>query len=94
MNEQVSLKRFRSWFRRSWRKLVSPIGRGYQHNTSGNVRMENATLPSEQDVKSQASRIYDALDARGYGIIKRQAVAEALPDNRVSMQLVSRLISA
>lgn len=56
--------------------------------------MEHATLPSEQDVKSQASRIYDALDARGYGIIKRQAVAEALPDNRVSMQSFPRLVAA
>lgn len=44
-------------------------------------------MPSPQDVKRQASRIYDALDARGYGVIKRQTVAEALPDNRVSMKL-------
>ena len=55
--------------------------------TSSNIVLAGATLPSPQDVKRQASRIYDALDARGYGIIKRQTVAEALPDNRVSMKL-------
>ena len=42
--------------------------------------------PSAQDAKAQATKIYEALDAKGYGIVKRQQVADALPDNKVVMQ--------
>lgn len=48
------------------------------------ARVGNALIPSAQDAKAQATRIYEALDAKGYGIIKRQQVADALPDNKVS----------
>lgn len=43
----------------------------------------SALFPSLQDAKSQATKIYAALDAKGYGIIKRQQLAQALPDNKV-----------
>ena len=42
--------------------------------------------PSAQDAKAQATKIYEALDAKGYGIVKRQQVADALPDNKVGLQ--------
>lgn len=50
------------------------------------ARVGSVLFPSLQDAKSQATRIYGALDAKGYGIIKRQQLAEALPDNKVRVQ--------
>ena len=47
------------------------------------ARVGSAWIPSLQDAKAQATKIYEALDAKGYGIIKRQQLAEALPDNKV-----------
>ena len=51
------------------------------------ARVGSALVPSLQDAKSQATKIYAALDAKGYGIIKRQQLAEALPDNKVRFYL-------
>lgn len=51
------------------------------------ARVGTALIVSLQNAKSQATKIYAALDAKGYGIIKRQQLAEALPDNKVCFQL-------
>lgn len=51
------------------------------------ARVGSALIPSLHDAKCQATKIYEALDAKGYGIIKRQQLAEALPDNKVRAQL-------
>ena len=59
----------------------------FGHENSATVG--SALTPPLQDAKCQATKIYAALDAKGYGIIKRTQLAEALPDNKVRFQLAS-----
>ena len=60
-----------------------------EDNLESSTRVDSALVPSSQDAKSQATKIYEAMDAKGYGIIKRQHLAEALPDNKVRGQLLT-----
>ncbi len=60
-----------------------------QFNTQRNsARVGSALIPTAQEAKAQATRIYEALDAKGYGIVKRQLVADALADNKVKKVLL------
>lgn len=44
---------------------------------------DNPLVPTAQEAKTQATRIYETLDAKGYGIVKRQHAADALADSKV-----------
>lgn len=61
-------------------------------STASTAISEALDRPTSQDIKRQASRIYEALDARGYGIVKRQAVAEALPNNKVNCRYLMYIV--
>ena len=63
----------------------SPADMAADHfnNDRNSARIGNSLVPTAQEAKAQATRIYEALDAKGYGIVKRQHAADALADSKV-----------
>lgn len=55
----------------------------YFNSDRNSARVGSALIPTAQEAKAQATRIYAAIDAKGYGIVKRQQVADNLVDNKV-----------
>ncbi len=53
------------------------------NNDRNSAEIGNSLVPTAQEAKAQATRIYEALDAKGYGIVKRQHAADALADSKV-----------
>ena len=70
--------------RQSLRSMAADHFAGEKSSSRVNLTL----IPSLQDAKTQATKIYAAMDAKGYGIIKRQQLAEALPENKVEVQRV------
>jgi len=79
-----------------WPKLSVTLGRArpvghspadmaadhFNHDRNS-ARIGNSLVPTAQEAKAQAIRIYEALDAKGYGIVERQHAADALADSKV-----------
>lgn len=63
----------------------SPADMAADHysNDRNSARIGISLVPTAQEAKAQATRIYEALDAKGYGIVKRQHAADALADSKV-----------
>ena len=63
----------------------SPADMAADHfsNDRNSARIGNSLVPTAQEAKAQATKIYEALDAKGYGIVKRQHAADALADSKV-----------
>jgi len=52
-------------------------------NDRNSARIGSSLVPTAQEAKAQATKIYEALDAKGYGIVKRQHAADALAESKV-----------
>ncbi|DBA87241.1 hypothetical protein WJX77_008733 [Trebouxia sp. C0004] len=52
------------------------------NNDRDSARIGSSLIPTAQEANAQATRIYEALDAKGYGIVKRQHAADALADSK------------
>ena len=63
----------------------SPANMAADHfnDDRNSAKIGSSLVSTAQEAKAQATRIYETLDAKGYGIVKRQHAADALADSKV-----------